>query len=211
MAEELNQGYVDHLSSMDRPMAGSSLTNDPEQPFPFEKAPEYTNVRQACEHIFETIIEEETYIPLMQAIADGYPLMDVTQAILFKGFSEGKWNPDLFVLLAEPTAYMLMALAERADIDFVINRGEEEDDEEEEELFGIKYDEDKLKKLKEAKAQAKIPKGAFPIELVEKLEKLEIPPIAQEESLLSKPASPEEVEEEEEEEQPPPSLMAPPT
>ena len=56
MAEELNQGYVDHLSSMDRPMAGSSLTNDPDQPLPFEKAPEYTNVRQACEHIFETII-----------------------------------------------------------------------------------------------------------------------------------------------------------
>ena len=97
----------------------------------------------------KTIIEEETYIPLMQAIADGYPLMDVTQAILFKGFSEGKWNPDLFVLLAEPTAYMLMALAERADIDFVINRGEEEDDDEEEELFGIKYDEEKLKKLNE--------------------------------------------------------------
>ena len=211
MAEELNQDYVDHLSSMDRPMAGSSLTNDPAQPFPFEQAPEYTNAREACEHIFETLIEEDTYIPLMQAISEGYPLMDVTQAILFKGFSEGKWNPDLLVILAEPTAYMLMALAERADIDFVIYRGEEEDDDEEEELLGIKYDEEKLKKLKEAKAQAEIPKGAFPTELVEKLEKLELPPVETEASLLGKPTSPEEEEEEEEEEeQPPPSLMAPP-
>jgi hypothetical protein len=183
MAEELNQGYVDHLSSMDRPMAGSSLTNDPDQPLPFEKAPEYTNVREACEHIFETLIEEETYIPLMQAIAEGYPLMDVTQAILFKGFSEGKWNPDLFVLLAEPTAYMLMALAERADIDFVINRGEEEDDDEEEELFGIKYDEEKLKKLKRAQKTKEIPEGILSPELEERIE--EVPKLQP--SLLAPP------------------------
>lgn len=199
MAEELNQGYVDHLSSMDRPMAGSSLTNDPDQPLPFEKAPEYTNVRKACEHIFETLIEEETYIPLMQAIADGYPLMDVTQAILFKGFSEGKWNPDLFVLLAEPTAYMLMALAERADIDFVINRGEEEDDDEEEELFGIKYDEEKLKNLKRVQKTKEIPKGILTPELEERIEEVSA------ESLLSTQAAPEDESEQ------PQSLMAPPT
>ena len=58
MNQELNQDYVDHLSNMDRPMPGSSLTNDPDQPFPFEKAPEYTNVREASEYIFETLIEE---------------------------------------------------------------------------------------------------------------------------------------------------------
>ena len=204
MAEELNQDYVDHLASMDRPMAGSSLTNDPDQPFPFEGEPEYTNVREACEHIFETLIEEETYIPMMQAIADDYPLMDVTQAILFKGFSEGKWNPDLLVLLAEPTAYMLMALAERADIDFVIYRGEDEDDDEEAELLGIKYDEEKLKELKKARRTKDIPEEAIPPQILERLDEAPV------ESLLGEQAAPEEEAEEEEPEQPQ-SLMAPPT
>jgi len=203
MAEELNQDYVEHLSSMDRPMAGSSLTNDPDQPFPFEQAPEYTNVREACEHIFETIIEEETYVPMMQAIADGYPLMDVSQAILFKGFSEGKWNPDLLILLAEPTAYMLMALAERADIDFIIYRGEGEDDEEEEELLGIKYDEEKLKELRKAQKTKEIPEEVLPEQILARLDEAPV------ESLLGGQAAPEEEAEEEEPAQPQ-SLLAPP-
>ena len=67
----------------------------------------------------------------MDTIAKDTPLMDITQGILFKGFTEGKWNPDLVMLLAEPVCYMLMALAERADIDFVVYRGEEEDEIEE--------------------------------------------------------------------------------
>lgn len=203
MAEELNQDYVEHLSSMDRPMAGSSLTNDPDQPFPFEQAPEYTNVREACEHIFETIIEEEIYVPMMQAIADGYPLMDVSQAILFKGFSEGKWNPDLLILLAEPTAYMLMALAERADIDFIIYRGEGEDDEEEEELLGIKYDEEKLKELRKAQKTKEIPEEVLPEQILARLDEAPV------ESLLGGQAAPEEEAEEEEPAQPQ-SLLAPP-
>ena len=208
MAKELNQitkrpdqeYVVDNMASMDRPMPGSSLTNDPDQPFPFEKAPEYTNVREASEYIFETLIEEETYIPLMGAIAEGYPLMDVTKALLFKGFSEGKWNPDLLMLLAEPLAYMLMALAERADIDFVIYRGEEEDAEENEELLGTKYDEKKMKELRKARQTREIPKAAIPAEVLARLDEAPV------ESLLE----PSEPPEEEPKKKQPQSLMAPP-
>jgi|TARA_R110000824_G_scaffold117409_1_gene269347 hypothetical protein len=208
VAKELNkitkrpdQEYVvDNMASMDRPMPGSSLTNDPDQPFPFEKAPEYTNVREASEYIFETLIEEETYIPLMGAIAEGYPLMDVTKALLFKGFSEGKWNPDLLMLLAEPLAYMLMALAERADIDFVIYRGEEEDAEENEELLGTKYDEKKMKELRKARQTREIPKAAIPAEVLARLDEAPV------ESLLE----PSEPPEEEPKKKQPQSLMAPP-
>jgi hypothetical protein len=207
MAEKPDQAYVDNMANMDRPLPGSSLTNDPDQPFPFEREPEYTNVIRACEYIFETLIEEETYVPVMRSIADGYPLMHVTQALLFKGFSEGKWNPDLLVLLAEPTAYMLMALAERADIDFVIYRGEEEEEDEQEELFGIKYDEQKLKKLRKAQKTKDIPEEALPEQIMDRLDEAPV------ESLLGGEAAPEEGAEEEEEEEPeqPQSLMAPPT
>jgi hypothetical protein len=208
VAKELNQitkrpdqeYVVDNMASMDRPMPGSSLTNDPDQPFPFEKAPEYTNVREASEYIFETLIEEETYIPLMGAIAEGYPLMDVTKGLLFKGFSEGKWNPDLLMLLAEPLAYMLMALAERADIDFVIYRGEEEDAAENEELLGIKYDEKKMKELRKARQTKEIPEAAIPAQVLARLDEAPV------ESLLEPSAPPEE----EPKKKQPQSLMAPP-
>ena len=60
-------------------------------------------------------------------MAGGMPLLAIAQTLLFSGFNEGKWNPDLVMLLIEPTVYMLMALAERADIDFVIAPDDAED------------------------------------------------------------------------------------
>jgi hypothetical protein len=91
---------------------------------------------------------------------------------LFKGFTEGKWNPDLMMLLAEPTAYMLMALAERANIDFKIYRGEEEDDNEEETLFNVEVSKEKLKALRSVSGSKDIPKGMIPKEIEEQIEEL---------------------------------------
>ena len=201
MAEELNQEYIDNLSNMDRAMPGSSLTNDPDTPLPFEGQPEYTDAREAAEYIFQFVTKEENYIPIMQAVGDGYPLMDLTQAMLFQGFSEGKWNPDLLMILAEPTAYILMALAERAGIDFVIYRGEADDEEEEEELLGIKYDEERLNELREAKKTKEIPEGIIPKEIERRLDEAPV------ESLLAAQNVPNEDTEETKQ---PQSLMASP-
>ena len=201
MAEELNQEYVDNLSNMDRAMPGSSLTNDPDTPLPFEGQPEYTDAREAAEYIFQFVTKEENYIPIMQAVGDGYPLMDLTQAMLFQGFSEGKWNPDLLMILAEPTAYILMALAEWAGIDFVIYRGEADDEEEEEELLGIKYDEERLNELREAKKTKEIPEGIIPKEIERRLDEAPV------ESLLAAQNVPNEDTEETKQ---PQSLMASP-
>ena len=201
MAEELNQEYVDNLSNMDRAMPGSSLTNDPDTPLPFEGQPEYTDAREAAEYIFQFVTKEENYIPIMQAVGDGYPLMDLTQAMLFQGFSEGKWNPDLLMILAEPTAYILMALAERAGIDFVIYRGEADDEEEEEELLGIKYDEERLNELREAKKTKELPEGIIPKEIERRLDEAPV------ESLLAAQNVPNEDTEETKQ---PQSLMASP-
>ena len=201
MAEELNQEYVDNLSNMDRAMPGSSLTNDPDTPLPFEGQPEYTDAREAAEYIFQFVTKEENYIPIMQAVGDGYPLMDLTQAMLFQGFSEGKWNPDLLMILAEPTAYIFLALAERAGIDFVIYRGEADDEEEEEELLGIKYDEERLNELREAKKTKEIPEGIIPKEIERRLDEAPV------ESLLAAQNVPNEDTEETKQ---PQSLMASP-
>ena len=117
----------------------------------------------------------------MNVIDDGTALMDITQGILFKGFTEGKWNPDLMMMLAEPTTYMLMALAERADIDFKVYKGEEEDEDAEATLFNIDIDKQKLKELRSVSKSQEIPKGMIPKEIEEQIEEL---PAS---SLLSKP------------------------
>tara|TARA_R100001129_G_scaffold51088_1_gene35365 strand:- start:6643 stop:7227 length:585 start_codon:yes stop_codon:yes gene_type:complete len=167
--------------TLNRPIPGQGLTTDPDNPMPWEKPPEITDLEEGLQYIFGLLIEPENYVPIMDVIDDGTSLMDITQGILFKGFTEGKWNPDLLMLLAEPTAYMLMALAERANIDFKIYSGEEDDDDDGTTLFSIEYSKEKLKKLKEFDASKEIPKGMIPKEIEEQIEEL---PTS---GLLSKP------------------------
>ena len=182
MAIDIEDTPVDSRITLNRSIPGQGLTTDPDSPFPWEQAPEYTDLEEGLQYIFGLLIDPENYVPIMDVIDDGTPLMDITQGILFKGFTEGKWNPDLLMLLAEPMTYILLALAERANIDDIkIYRGEEEDEDDEAKLFNIEVDKEKLDKLKEFSTSKEIPAGAIPKDIEEKIEEL---PVS---SLLSKP------------------------
>jgi hypothetical protein len=199
MAEEAVRQYI---AQGKRALPGQSLTRDPDNPAPYERAPEFTNVHKAIEYLFGNIIDEKSYVPLMQALANDTPIMDIVQLVLFEGFQNGKWNPDLMLMLAEPLAYILLALAERADIDVVIYDGEAADADEQEEILGVKFDQQRLEGLKKAAQIGKVPAGVIPQKLLEQIETLpEIPA----ESLLAAPPAPEEQALPQG-----PSLMAPP-
>jgi len=172
---------VSSTITLNRPIPGQGLTNDPENPYPWERPPEFTELEEGVQYVFSRLIDPPMYTSIMDVIDDGTPLMNITQGILFKGFTEGKWNPDLMMLLAEPTTYMLMALAERADIDFKIYSGEENDDEDDATLFDVKMNKEKLKELQSFNTTKQIPKGVIPKEIEAQIEEL---PSG---SLLSKP------------------------
>jgi hypothetical protein len=137
------------------------------------------------------MIEEANYQQLIQAMLDDIPVMDVAQVMLFTGFTEGKWDVNLMMLLIEPTAYMLLALAERAGIDPVIFRGEEEDEIEEELMFGTKMSEEKIKNLQTLSDKN------IPLPFVEPKQKRELEslPTAEEMSLEEQDEPPEPIEE----------------
>ena len=103
-----------------RPIPGQSLTNDPEQPWPWEGQPRFSDMNDALEYFFDKFTDEELFEDLMDLLEDGVPVMSLVEIFLQQGFQEGLFNPDLMLLLAEPLAYMLIALAERQMIDVVI-------------------------------------------------------------------------------------------
>lgn len=146
----MNKEYFDVIMK-GKPIPGSSLTSDPNNPAPYETPPDYVNIHEASEWIFSKLIEETNYEQLLQALSEDMPVMDIAQVILFTGFTEGKWDVNLMMLLVEPTAYMILALAERAGIDPVIFRGEEEEAAEEEVFFGTRLSEERLNNLKKFK------------------------------------------------------------
>jgi hypothetical protein len=178
------------------------LTRDAGTPASYEKAPEYSNVHEATEYLFLSVIEEKSYVPLLQAVASRTPIMDLCQLILFDGFQRGKWNPDLMLMLVEPLIYTLMSLAEKADIEYRIDDEDDEDDEAPESILEEKAK--NIADLARAKMQktGSVPSGALPTEILQQIEDIKIP-----EGLLAKPQQTEEVMEEPMTEEPQQSLL----
>tara|TARA_R110002167_G_scaffold10480_1_gene48024 strand:+ start:341 stop:961 length:621 start_codon:yes stop_codon:yes gene_type:complete len=188
-----------------RPIPGQSLANDPENPAPYEQAPKFTSVHAASEYLWESFIEPATYTSLMETVGSGVPIMDIVQIILFTDFERGLWNPDLMMMLFEPATYMIMALAERQDLDMVIYNGEDDDEMDDELALGSFLTEEKLKRLKKSKESGIVPAGILTSEMESTLETLpEIETDAPvQPSLMSAP--------QEEEEEQPTGLLARPT
>ena len=136
------------------PTAGQSLTNDPSNPYPWEKAPEMTSVKVATEKIFFDLLKEDNLTTVATLMSQKTPVVDIANLLLTAGFQKGKWNPDMMLNLLEPTMYMLMAIAEKAGIDPVLTREDTD--------VIIEDDEDEsLKDLQNSRQQARnvIPEG----------------------------------------------------
>jgi hypothetical protein len=133
--QQLAEGYEQlGIDPFDSPIPGESLTSDPGNPRPFEKPPEFTNVENAMAFIFDHLTNDGSYEDVLQTMREGTPLDMLAQVYLTKGFQEGKWNPDLMLLLIEPTIYLLMWLASQVDIDFQLDSDGDDWDEEEDKI-----------------------------------------------------------------------------
>jgi len=129
MTEKAAQ-FVQGNMTRGRPIPGQSLTNDPSQPYNWEKAPEFVNPKEAMLYVFENLTVPETTANILLSLTKGIGVIDIASITLYTGFTEGKWNPDMMMLLMEPTMYMVMALAEKAELDFVMDSAEEVGEEE---------------------------------------------------------------------------------
>ena len=169
----MDKNYLDQLAKMKRPLPGSSLTSDPAKPAAYEKAPEFTVAKEAMDYLFTTLTTERNYMQLMMSLSEGATIMDTTRLLLFTGFTEGKWNPDLLLLLIEPLAYMIMALAERADIEIIIDNDDETDPDEE-----LSLSQNKLKEIQKRNKAPQLPADAIPVEIQKKIEELPVPQVS---------------------------------
>lgn len=118
----------------DGPIPGQSLTNSPDQKYPWEQAPELTSQKETTQKIFLDLLKEDNLETVTTLMSDGIPVMDISQMLLMTAFQKGKMNPDMMVSQLEPTTYMLLAIAEKAGIKPVLNRDDETEAIEDEEI-----------------------------------------------------------------------------
>ena len=115
----------------EKPIAGQSLTNSPEQSYPWEQPSKYTSVKEAREKIFLDLLEPNRLQNVIGLMSNGIPVNTISQVVLREGFNKGKFNPDMMLNLLEPTMYMLMAIAEKSGIEPIVESDgpDDEDDE----------------------------------------------------------------------------------
>ena len=180
---ELDLGTV-RTPDFEKPIPGQGLMADPENPMDFEKPAEISTLSDGINKVFLTVTEEGSFEGILKSIKDGIAITELTHYILFEGFRKGMWNPDLMLMLAEPTMFMLIAFAEKASIDYVLYEGEEEElelsDEEKIELN------QRFTQIIEQQLRNGSRVSALPSELQERLEELEIPEQFKEKSLMEK-------------------------
>ena len=173
MQEQYSQEGIDAFVNKGNSIPGQSLTSNPDEPRPFEGAPEFTEFKEALDYTVEQLLEKDTYMSLMAAVSDGVPILDLVMQITYVGFRDGRWNPDLMMMLIEPLIYVMMALAEKADIEYRID--DEDDTDDDDSML-----EEKARNIASV-AKAKmgdtgvIPAGVVPEETVAQIEQAEVP------------------------------------
>ncbi len=175
MSERGLQYLTDNMNR-GRPIPGQSLTNDPEQPNTWEKPPQFTVPREAMHYLLERLLDPAVAENTLVSIINGVGIIDIASIILYTGFIEGKWSPDLMLLLAEPTMYMIMALAEKAEVDYILDTGDSKVREATptEQISSMKEGNTYLDNLR-FKAAEGVSEQSIPKELREEIAQLELP------------------------------------
>ena len=151
------------------PTPGESLTKTPEEKFPWEQASEYTEVRPFMEDLFLQLTEDkDRYVKLLVSFLQQVSIADTTQMLLYTSWRAGKITTDLMLLLIEPVMYLLIAMAEQAEIEPVIY-DEENVDEPSQEDADLYVDESQ--KINEMKPE-KIRKSSVEPSLLARVEDL---------------------------------------
>ena len=133
-----------NLSSKGGPIPGQSLVNDPSQPYLWEQAPEFANPKDALDYMTGLVFQPEAMKEIVGALANGAAVADVAMFMLYAKFTDGKFNPDVLMLLAEPVMYLIMAIGEEANIKYNIEDSNDLDELDEED-----YEEESKTKITE--------------------------------------------------------------
>ena len=117
-------------TSFKRAIPGSSLTRSPEDAYTWEQPPVISSSRAASVFFFSKLMEPKVYNAVLDSVEEGTPLMDIAQMLMYQAFVDGIINPDLMMIMVEQVVYMLAAMCELQNIDFIIQEDDEDDIEE---------------------------------------------------------------------------------
>jgi len=195
---ELDPNALEAYDPFQGPIPGQSLTNNSDSKQAWEQPPKVTSVKEARELMFFEILKQENLEAVIMLMNQGLTVAKVSEMLLFIGYTKGQFNADMMMLLAEPTMYMLLALAEQVGIDVKIDEdddittADDLDEEDEEDINRLSNElgdaiRNPAQRQKLNEIEEKIKQTAIPSEIQERVEQVDFSKIK--ESLLNKPDS----------------------
>ena len=107
---------VREQNPFDTPVPGQSLTDTPGN-YPWEHSPQFATVEDASHSIWNGIHKEDTMEKILVLLDAGLTVEEIVKVIVFAGFVEGKFNPDVGLLLVPIVSDMLVAMGKKAGIE----------------------------------------------------------------------------------------------
>jgi hypothetical protein len=185
------RNFLNSTAQLGKAIPGSSLTRSPDDPYPWEKPTEFSNLNESMMYVFETLTVPETTSNILLSLIKGVSIIDIASVALYTGFTEGKWNPDVMLLLMEPTMYMIIALAEKADVNYILDANDENEPTQmspEKQINELKQGVASLDTLRK-QAAARINPQAVPKEIKQIVDEVKIAPSLLEKIDEEKPTS----------------------
>ena len=166
-----DQKALDELVDLKRRGAaipGQSLTSDLEQPRPWERPPEFANPREALNHITSLILKPDSVKELLAALTNGASVGDIAMSIVYSQYAEGKISPQTMLLTMEPVMYVIMGIAEEADVNYTIDGDNIEEADEDEIREQLNEFESAVSKISKETAKKNITLENMPSNILDK-------------------------------------------
>jgi len=103
------------INDFDAPIPGQSLTDKPGNSA-WEHPPQFTDTEEAAEYIWDKLTHPDYAKQLIAMLDAGIPVEALCRVVIFAGFTEGKWTPDVGFMLAEVVIKMIATIAIKAGV-----------------------------------------------------------------------------------------------
>ena len=100
----------------DAPIPGQGLTDEPGN-YPWEHPPQFTDPDEAADFVWDRLHRPEFMEQVIAMLDAGIPVEALGRIVIFNGFMEGKWTPDVAFIIAEPIMKMIATMGLTAGVE----------------------------------------------------------------------------------------------
>lgn len=103
------------ISEFDAPVPGQSLTGEPKG-WSWERPPRFVKVEDAAIFVWDKLHEQEQLERIIVLLDIGVSVDSLTKTIVFGGFVEGAYTPDVATLLFPIVQRMIFSIGKKAEV-----------------------------------------------------------------------------------------------